>query len=224
MKNKRMEHFRLRSIRSAQKYQGKYKNGIINHHWFAEFSPESLSWWTDITFRLGKRDIHVSWCHPRYEYQNLVEELARKSVHHLYVSKADSDDMFEGAIPKYKKVGRSRKKITSWRTKERSPDHKIWWNALVAAEAKFAKEGRYSIKPSIKTEWLSWCRYVTICAPFEVRSHEEAVRMADLVRSFLLGKTSLENEFPGYAYTFSDWEKEGLADKTLGAHPMGVAL
>lgn len=224
MKNKRMELFRLRSIRSAQKHQGKYKDGIINHHWFAEFAPDSLSWWTDITFRLGKRDIHVSWCHPRYEYQNLVEEVARKSVHHLYVSKTDSGDMFESATPKYKKVGRSRKKITSWLTKETSPAHRAWWNALVAAEAKFSKEGHYSIRPSIKTEWLSWCRYVTLCVPVEVRSHEEAVKMANLVRAILSGKTALENEFPGYAYTFVDWEREGLADKALGAHTMGVAL
>lgn len=222
MKNKRMELFRLRIIRSAQKDQGRYEDGIINRHWYAEFSPDRLSWWTDLTFRLGKTMVHVAWCHPRCEYQDLVEEDAKKSVRHLYSS--GSEGMFEGATPRYKKVGRSRKKITSWVTKRIESSHQVWWDALIAAKAKFAKESRYSIRPSIKTEWVAWCRYVSFCAPVEVRSHEEAVKMANLVRAILTGQTTLENEFPGYAYTFADWEKEGLADKALGAHPMGVAL
>ena len=79
-----------------------------------------------------------------------------------------------------------------------------------------AMKAEFSVMPSFKVEMVSWCRFVKIVAPIEVRHVEELRMLAKLVLSILKGETTLEQEFPGYMYGKAQWVSEGLADQPLG--------
>ncbi len=119
--------------------------------------------------------------------------------------------MFDGAEKSYKKVGRSRKKIESY-TMSCRPGEDEWHDALRAEKARLSKEAEFAVVPSITTEMLSWCRFVEIVAPVEVRNVEELRMLADLVRRLLRRETTLAGEFPGYVYGKDQWIKDDLTE------------
>ena len=72
----------------------------------------------------------------------------------------------------------------------------------------------YQAKPYIHTEWLAHGYFVDICAPIEVRSIDDLVKLVDLVKRLLKREKMLDNEFPKYAYTKAQYHAEGLNTKT----------
>jgi hypothetical protein len=82
-------------------------------------------------------------------------------------------------------------------------------------EVRLSKEAEFSVMPSLKVKTLAWCRFVEIVAPVEVRNVAELRLLADLVRRTLKGKTTLEQEFPGYIYGKTQWVSEGMAERPL---------
>ena len=98
----------------------------------------------------------------------------------------------------------------------RRPGRQARFEALRVEKARLSKEAKFSAVPSFKVEMVSWCWFVKIVAPIEVRHIEELRMLAKLVRSILKGLTTLEQEFTGYVYGKAQWVSEGLADQHLG--------
>lgn len=213
MKNRQLE---LRRCLARQYHRNKrgdpFEQGILVRHDYGEVDPNSLSWWDDVMFVLGKVRVNVAWRHPRDVYQGMIEDAAMKAVEHLSVR--IESDLFAGAEKTYKKLGRSRKKVLSYTTQDR-PGVQEWFDALRAEEARLSAEAEFIVAPSFKTELLDWCRFVGIVAPIEVRHAGELRALADLVRRTLKGEATLENEFPGYTYDKAQWIADGLAGQLL---------
>jgi hypothetical protein len=184
-----------------------FDHGIRVFHDYREMDQAGLSWWDDMQFIRGRRRIQVAWIHPRHAYQNLIENEAMAVTERLY----DQIDggLFSNETTIYRAVGRIRKKIIGHETKP-MPGQREWLDAVSAEEARLSLEGRYTVYPSRTVEMLTWCRFVTICAPMEVRNPEELRVVADLVHRLLASETTLTKEFPGYVYTREKWLAEGL--------------
>jgi hypothetical protein len=221
MKNPQFEQCR----RSARTYHrnkrgDQFELGILVQHDYRGVDPKGLSWWDDVQFIRGGRRIAVAWIHPRNSYQDLILADAHVATRHLY--DRIEGGMFSNESAVYRKVGRSRKKVSSYRTTSR-PGEQEWFDALRTEEARLSRETSYSVYPSMRVESLAWCRFVTICAPIEVRNPGELRKLADLVRRLLMGQTTLAKEFPGYVYTRDQWQADGLTDQANRVHSMWIA-
>lgn len=95
------------------------------------------------------------------------------------------------------------------------PGKQAWLSALYAEEVRLSEEAEFLVVPSCKVQMNSWCRFVEIVVPVEVRNVDELRRLADLVRRILLGATTLEREFPRYVYSKAQWVADGLAGREL---------
>lgn len=211
MKNPRFE---LRRCLSRQYHRNRrgdhFEQGILVRHDYSGIDPEGLSWWDDVQFILGGRRIAVAWQHPRHVYQGMIEDAAMKATHHLY--EKIEGGLFDRAEKIYKKVGRNRKKISSYAT-DRRPGQQEWFDALCTEEARLSKEAEFSVLPSFRVETLAWCRFVEIVAPIEIRNVAELRMLVDLVRRVLKGETTLGCEFPDYRYDKAQWVADGLAER-----------
>lgn len=119
--------------------------------------------------------------------------------------------LFDDAVKLHKRIGRSRKKISGYRTAADRPGTQVWLEALTFELARLNREADYSVRPSFNVQQLNWCRFIEIVAPIEVRSIAELRALADLVRRILAHETTLQGEFPGYVYGKAQWIADGLA-------------
>lgn len=214
MKNPHYENLK----RSAKLYhrhsrRQRFQNGIVVRHLYDEQNPEKLSWWDDVVFVLNDYLVNVAWRHPRYAYKDEVERQAYDNCVHLRSPSSESakdavDSMFDRANPNYVKVGKSRKKIRSY-TMNRTRDDG-YYEDLRQEEYRIARDPNNGviITPSMTAEWTNWSRFVSICAPIEVRGVPDLHKLADLTKRLLKRETSLESEFLGYSYCQKDWVSE----------------
>lgn len=210
MKNPSFE----RNRRQARQYhrnrsRDQFEGGILVRHVYDDREPEQISWWDDVEFIRGKMRVSVAWQHPRCVYQDLIEEAAMAATHPLY--EQIGGDLFDGGVTLHKRIGRSRKKVSGYRTAGDRPGAREWLDALHAEQARLSREAEFSVRPSISVQQLDWCRFVDIVAPIEVRNVEELRALAGLVRRILAHETTLQREFPGYVYGKVQWVADGLA-------------
>lgn len=209
MKNPRQELL----IRLQRQYHRNHPwrlnyHGLYIPHSYDETQPDDLSWWDDVGFILNDRRVMVWWQHPRNIYKDAIH--AQSWIE----AGADPEDdwMFDGAVANYKPIGKSRKKIVSYTSRQPSAEQKAYYEKLDAILARLKNEGLdLELKASWKRERLSWATGVSLVAPLEVRSEIELAQVAALARKLLLGQTTMESEFPDYRYGKNEWIKEQQA-------------
>ena len=171
--------------------------GLIQYHQYDKESSSALSWWDDVDFILNDYRVIVAWIHPRQHYKDYVNTEAHKSVAHLGF---DTNNIFDESTPNYVKVGQSRKKVSTYTvnfTKAKDEWNAAYEQALEALQSSTT----YQAKPYIHKEWLAHGCYVDICAPIEISSNDDLVKLVNLVKRLLKRETTLVHEFPDYAYT-----------------------
>jgi len=180
-------------------------DGVFIPHSYTESKP--ISWWDDVGFILNKRRILIVWQHPRMVYDDQIEEMARQQL--PYPKEFTHDDIFAGSQKQYKKVGKSRKKVVSFRMGSFFEKDNNYYHQLHNLEEKMRTEGiDLTIKPSMKIEIQSWCRMVELCVPVEVRNVDEVKALIALTRSLIKRETTLDQLFPDYQYTKQAWLAE----------------
>ena len=200
---------------SAKLHQRNKRNtnlvaGLIQYHQYDKESSSALSWWDDVDFILNDYRVIVVWIHPRQNYKDYVNTEAHKNTAHL---DSHISNIFDESTPNYVKVGQSRKKVSTYTvnfTKAADEWDTSYEQALEALQSSTA----YQAKPYMHTQWLAHGYFVDICAPIEVRSIDDLVKLVDLVKRLLKRETALDREFPAYAYTKVQWQAEGLNTKT----------
>jgi hypothetical protein len=186
------------------------QGGLFVPHSYKDIQPDTLSWWDDFGFILNRRRVMVWWQHPRDLYRHAVEERARE----LAGTDPGDDWLVQGAIPNYRKVGRSRKKIVSYTCRPPSEAQSQYYERLRALEQEISSQGmECEVRPSVKRERLSWATGLDLVAPLEVRNEQELAVVADLARRLILGQTSLNEAFPEYRYGKENWLSEASARK-----------
>ena len=181
------------------------QGGLFIPHSYSDTKPDSLSYWDDVGFILNGRRVIVWWQHPRYVYSNEIEEKARQEA-----GPGPHDDwLTESGTKNYKRVGRSRKKLVSITARKPSPEQRRYYDSLRDISARLSAEGiDLDVPISWKWERLNWAMGVSLVAPMEVRNEGDLALLANLARRLILGKTTLDVEFPGYRYDRTDWLRE----------------
>lgn len=185
--------------------QTQYEDGVIVRHVYSPDNPERLTWWDDTGFILNDYRVLVAWTHPRNAYKDAVDHLAHDEVEHLYKR---SGDMFEKSKANYAKVGKSRKKVTSWTSSGFGARHQEWYAALNEAQARILLDNDIVIVPRMTVEWAKTCRFVTLCVPLEVRGVADLKTVCDLTKRLLKRETTLSEVFLNYTYTVDNWKAE----------------
>lgn len=206
MKNHKQERFGRMQRKYHQQHQWHFgKKGLYIPHSYTETMPDSLSWWDDVGFILNKRRVIVWWQHPRYIYSTAIETQSWAQAG----PDPEDDWLIEGATTNYKQVGKSRKKILSYTSRQPSAEQAAYYERLRAVRQSMEAEGiDIDVPPSWKRERLNWATGVSLVVPLEVRNEVELVQVASLARQLLLGRTTLQNEFPDYLYGKADWLRE----------------
>lgn len=179
--------------------------GLFILHSYTEMTPDSLSWWDDVGFILNDRRVMVWWLHPRQVYSDAIQEQSRMNAG----DDPGDDWLVDGGTTNYKRVGKSRKKIAGYTSREPSEEQQHYYDKLWDIQKHLASEGiDFDVHTSWKRERLTWATGITLVAPMEVRSEAELAKVANLTRRLILGQTTLEREFPGYRYGKADWLRE----------------
>jgi hypothetical protein len=179
--------------------------GLYVPHAYFDMTPDSLSCWDDVGFILNGRRIMVNWRHPRNVYSAQLEEIAWQEV-----GDGPRDNwLTEGGTKNYRKIGRSRKKLISYTSREPSPAQKAHYALLNATIARLSGEGTdFEVAPSWTWKRTNWAMSVSLTAPLEVRDEQELAHVAQLALRLIKWQTTLESEFPRYRYGREDWIHE----------------
>ncbi len=209
MKNRFIEDRKHRAKLYHQNTRGdQFTDGIIVRHLYHDMTPETLTFWDDAVFIVNDYQVALGWTHPRDRYKSLVEEEARRRVAYLH----PKSDLFGEATANYKKLGRSRKKVVSWTEKPTTDEWRSYFDLLEETERLVGQEVAFEVRPFMNVSWCSWCKGLSLCAPFEVRSESDLLELTHIARRLVKRQSSLIDEFGDHVYHQADW----LADcKTL---------
>jgi len=158
-----------------------------------------------VGFIMNGRRFIVWWQHPRDVYANEIENRAWEKV-----GTGPDDNWFcEGGTKNYKKAGRSRKKVVSYKSRKMSEEQNKFYDFFDKTREDMSAIGiDFDVSPSWKWERLKWAMGVSLIAPMEVRNRDELVKVAELAKKLVTFKTTLKNEFPDYKYTKADFLQE----------------
>lgn len=211
MKNRFIESKKQQAkLYHRNKRGSEFTDGIIVRHLYDEMTPQTLTFWDDAVFIVNDYRVALWWTHPRYQYQSLIKEEARRRIEHHY----PKEDPFADMTPNYKSRGRSRKKIVSWTQRPKSEEFKRYYALLTETQRQVGVEVAFEVRASIKIAWYDWCKGVSLCAPFEVRSETDLKALTEIARRLVKRESTLDEEFGHFVYGQADW----VADfKTMDA-------
>ena len=219
MKNPYKERLYRRMKQHHLHHQWRLDSGLMIPHMYPK--PVNLSWWDDVGFILNGRRIMVWWVHPRMKYADAINDLAWQEAGDPPFHSAD---IFDSSEKQWKKVGRSRKKVTSYLTRQTPDAQRAYYDKLSGIKMRMQSEGiDLIVRPSMSVEILPGCRGVSLCVPIEVRDKKELSELAVLAKRLIKGETTLAKEFPVYQYGREDWLLEAdLRSKDREARDEGV--
>ena len=181
MKNRKQERFGQTQRQYHRQHQWRLgKDGLYIPHSYAETKPDSLSWWDDVGFILNGRRVIVWWQHPRHVYSDAIEEQSWDQAG----PDPQDDWLFEGATTNYKQVGKSRKKIVSYTSRQPSAEQDAYYEHLRTVRQRMEAEGvDLDVSPSWKRERLNWATGVSLIVPLEVRNEAELAQIATVAKA-----------------------------------------
>lgn len=190
MKNPRYERFRVLMRQLHRSHPWRLTNGLFIPHAYPE--PYKVNLWDDVGFILNGRRVMVWWIHPKARYE---DEIARRAYEEAGLMPEDSAPWSEEK--RWKRVGRSRKRVVTYRTQGWSDQMKAYFERVDAIEERLRQEGiDYEARPSLVVRWYRWGIGMELCAPLEVRGIEGVRALAEVAGRLIRGQTTLEAAFP----------------------------
>jgi hypothetical protein len=72
-------------------------------------------------------------------------------------------------------------------------------------ERQVGQEVAFEVRPSMTIGWNSWCKGLSLCSPFEVRSESELLALTHVARRLVKRESTMTQEFGEYVYGQADW-------------------
>jgi hypothetical protein len=72
-------------------------------------------------------------------------------------------------------------------------------------ERQVGQEVAFEVRPSMAISWHSWCKGLSLCAPFEVRSEADLLALTHVARRLVKRESTIAQEFGDYVYRQEDW-------------------
>jgi hypothetical protein len=210
MKNQWIELKKQRARLYHRQHSSHFENGVIVRHDYSGLQANALTYWDDTAFIVNDYRVALWRSHPRFRLESLISDEALRRVEHC----RPDVELFANAMPNYVKVGRSRKKISSWTTQ---PDPALlrYYDLLHQTERQVGMEVTFEVRTELKVNWYDWGKGMSLCAPFEVRNKQDLKALVDIARRLVRHESTLQVEFGDYVYTSADWLRERAA---LEAH------
>ena len=189
MKNPRYERFRILMRQFHRNHPWRLTNGLFIPHAYPD--PNEYSLWDDVGFILNGRRVMVWWVHPRAKY---LDEIARRAYE-------EAGTMPEDTAPwndekRCKRVGRSRKRVVTYRTQCWSEQMKAYFEQVDVIEERLSREGiDYEVCPSMVVRRYQWGIGVELCVPMKVRGIEGVQSLAELAGKLIRKRAPLEEAF-----------------------------
>lgn len=206
MKNKKVEKlYQLAKNNRKTKNSGgsKYK---VYHSYLDEDRNllRTKGYWDDVGVYGGSLFTVICWTHPRYMFEEKIREHVYEKMNTLY----KEESFFNNFNKKYKKVGKSRKKVISYEycvdTEYNSPQ-KISYNQLFEDELKVTNHIQ---KCYINTYITKSARYIHVCYPVEVICEDSLKKMTDEVMGYSRDYSKFYEKYGEYGYSLSDYMNE----------------
>lgn len=216
MKNSYQENLkRSAKLFHRNERDANFTNGLLVYHLYPRQKTSMLSWWDDVDFILNNYQVKLSWQHPRQDYLDYINSETLKSIDHIPF------DIFASiATPNYIKVGKSRKKVSSY-VQDTSNGLDEFSVAYDDAFERLSLSSEFVVRPDMRGQWSKYGYVIDICAPIEIHGVDDLTKLVTLVKRILNHETDLDHEFPDYSYTRDQWIAEGLhnrGDKLEIAH------
>lgn len=201
MKNPHKERL-YRSMKQYHRHhQWQLENGLLIPHVYS--NQKEITWWDDVGFILNGRRIMVWWIHPRMEYADTIEYLAWQETGDPPLH---GSNLFELSKKQWKKIGRSRKEVTSYQMHPVPDAVLAYYDKFNSIQMRMEADGiDLVVQPSLSVKIFPWGRSIHLCVPIEVRDKNDLRELAILARRLIKGETTLTSEFPDYQYGRQDW-------------------
>ncbi|GBG14883.1 uncharacterized protein NMK_2484 [Novimethylophilus kurashikiensis] len=161
-----------------------------------------LSFCDAIKMKLGAQWVRIHWEHPRKVWLDRTEALAYDMALDEFPNHSSDFEV----RPIHTKVGRSRKKVSRWQVVGEPEDG--FYPRFLELQKVCLEAANFEILPSLHVTQHDDGRWVTIVCPVEIRTPDEALSFAHLVRRFLLQPGLFEATFAGYAYDRVTFDRE----------------
>lgn len=231
MKNKHFERLR----EAAKRYKKTAKNdsrwnkklGIKVYHVYYPEGDENYrekSYWDDVAFIKGSQQVTVFWTHPRYMYEEELDQIAYQEANEKFPDSSDTN-WFDKMTPIYKYLGKNkkRKRVKLWQMGQ-SPSREEFYTYWRDRKTELNKTSDYVQKCSFKVQQYSYCRGVSITCPMECRSEEELAALVKFVNACLDDPTLFNKTYGDYKYTKEDWLNENAKGESNTFIDHGVNL
>lgn len=208
MKNQSTERKIKKAKRYAKSWAGtRQLNEQGNYIVHSYEEPKEVSWWDDVSFKLGSQVVVVWWIHPRQHYQDLCEQRIDEQMPSPPIS---ADDFLEGSTPNYKKVGKNgnRKKIVSYTLPPFSQELSDYYERKKQATNELLKFGDVVAKPFIKIKQYDWGRGVELCVPIEVLNENDVNELVEIAKKLITRQTTIDELFPNCQYDKHNFSAE----------------
>jgi len=198
-----------------------FASGIIVRHLYHDMTPETLTFWDDAVFIVNDYRVALWWVHPRHQYHQLVETEALRRLNHLH----PEIDLFADMTANYKKLGRTRKQVASWTQRPTSDEYRRYFDLLADMERQVSLEVAFEMRPYMKIAWHTWCKGLSLCVPFEVRSESDLLAMSHVARRLVKRESTIAQEFGDFVHRQADWLADcKVIEKTNPSFIMSQAL
>jgi hypothetical protein len=215
MINKFIEQQKNRARQYHRQKCDNFSDGMISHHLYDQMTPDTLTFWDDAVFIVNDYRVALWWTHPRLHYKEFIEEEARNRTE----GQRPDVDLFANAVPNYKRVGRSRKKIVS-STCASDDRMRAYYDLLKTTEGVVEKEVPFIVEPFMKIKWYDWAKGMELCLPFEVRSVADLKALTEVARSLVMRKTTLHDLCGANVYTQADWLRDSKIMQVERQNPL----
>lgn len=216
MKNRHIEKLRAQSKayardkRTHSKTQWDSKRKIYVYHvYYPEGTPEykKHTYWDDVSFYHGSQMISVWWTHPRYHYIDELDHLAWEHTSEKFKEPAvlAIDEIGEKI---YKAIGKNKKRKRHVSTQVTYNRNEQFFDEWKRTSKEYCATSDMVVKCSYKIAQYGYCRGIDMCAPFEIRSEDDLLKLAEFVKVCLADPYHFKKTFGDYTYTKEDWKQE----------------
>ncbi len=181
MKNKQQEFKRkLHKLEGGRQHPYRKGDYYLPHCY--EHSTSSLTYWSDFYFWLNGTRYSVTFTHPRCDYEDKVKEIVDNLVPF-----PKECSLFGSAVPSYKKVGNSRKKVAYYTSINQADRDALYTEYIIQHKLTYVsvannEENNITVQPSVSVKWWNRSKNIDICVPYEVRTEEEALFLVGMIK------------------------------------------
>lgn len=201
MKNRHKELLRLKAKLHKPDNRNWLSDSQCSYPYLFD-DERTISYWTDFGLYIGKTSYHVSWTHPRYDYHNECQNAAYDLVKQMQ----DDTKLFDKSTPNYRKVGKSRKKISSYTMGEIG--NRGFYDAWDKAGKELTVSGNIVSKCKFKIEKTAYGKWVNICIPFGAVTSTTLKALRDEVEAYIRNPLLFVEKYGDYTYTKEDWKAD----------------